>query len=147
MNVVRTWNVTWSKNVLPTICRGKWNKFYIQYTGIASRMVLWLNKSKKMIHICFMRTLKVVVLKRWDIKILMKMRWFRCLILMIALLVTNINTVSVFFSKPLLTMCYIAVTAHAHVVAGLESCIWCKYLYPPPNLKTFFSWTVKVIHM
>ena len=65
-----------------------------------------------------------------------------------ALLVMNINMVSVFFSKPLLTMCYIAVTAHAHVVAGLESCIWCKYLYPSrPNLKTFFPWTVKVIHI
>ena len=56
--------------------------------------------------------------------------------------------VSVFFYKPLFTMCYIAVTAHAHVVAGLESCIWCRYLYPPPpNLKTFFSWTVMVIHI
>ena len=53
--------------------------------------------------------------------------------------------VSFFFSEPLLTLCYIAmcypaVTAHAHVVAGLESCIWYKYLYPPPpNLKTYFS--------
>jgi len=52
---------------------------------------------------------------------------------MIALLVMNINMVSVLFSKHLLTVCYIAVTAHAHVVAGLESCIWYTYLYPPPT--------------
>ena len=46
----------------------------------------------------------------------------------------------VFFSEPLLTVCYIAVTAHACILAGIESCIWCKYLYPPPpaDLKTFF---------
>jgi hypothetical protein len=51
------------KSVSFTVYREKWNRFYIQCTGVVSDTVLWLNKSKKMIqNCCCVHRLKVVTL-------------------------------------------------------------------------------------